>query len=74
MLAGSGSGYKTATIPLPSKYTPKQNMAALGCADFSAQFSMYVELKTDGKLYLAVSYTNGMNSYGVNKFGTILYF
>lgn len=73
-MTASGNGYQRASISLLSKYTPKQNMCALGCADFSAQFSMYVELKTDEKLYLNASYTNGMNSYGVNKFGAILYF
>ena len=72
-MIASGNGYKSASISLPSKYTPKTNLYAIGHADFSAQFSMYIELKTDGKLYLTASYYSGMNSYGVNKISVMLY-
>lgn len=57
-MTASGNGYKNVSIQLPSKYTPSVNMCAIGEADFSAQFSVYVELKTDGKLYLTASYAN----------------
>lgn len=72
-MIASGNGYKSASISLPSKYTPKTNLCAIGHADFSAQFSIYIELKTDGKLYLTASYYSGMNSYGVNKISVMLY-
>lgn len=72
-MIASGNGYKSASISLPSKYTPKTNLYAIGHADFSAQFSVYIELKTDGKLYLTASYYGGMNSYGVNKISVMLY-
>lgn len=72
-MTASGNGYKSASISLPSKYTPKTNLYAIGHADFSAQFSVYIELKTDGKLYLTVSYYNGMNAYGANKISVMLY-
>ena len=69
----SGSGYKSVSVSLPSKYTPKTNMNFIAHADFSAQFSVYIELKTDGRLYLTASYYNGMNAYGVNKIMGMLY-
>lgn len=72
-MTASGNGYKNVSIQLPSKYTPSVNMCAIMVADFSAQFSVYVELKTDGKLYLSASYNNGMNSYGTNKASGIFY-
>lgn len=72
-MTASGNGYKNASVQLPSKYTPSVNMCSIGAADFSAQFSVYIELKTDGKLYLTVSYHNGMDSYGVNKISGMLY-
>lgn len=72
-MTASGNGYKSASISLPSKYTPKTNLCAIGHADFSAQFSIYIELKTDGKLYLTASYYGGMNAYGVNKISVMLY-
>ena len=72
-MIASGNGYKSASISLPSKYTPKTNLYAIGQADFSAQFSIYIELKTDGKLYLTASYYNGMNAYGTSKISVMLY-
>lgn len=72
-MVASGNGYKSASISLPSKYTPKTDLCAIGHADFSAQFSVYIELKTDGKLYLTASYYGGMNSYGVGKISVMLY-
>lgn len=72
-MTASGNGYKNASVQLPSKYTPSVNMCSIGAADFSAQFSVYIELKTDGKLYLTVSYYNGMNAYGVDKISGMLY-
>lgn len=72
-MTASGNGYKNVSVQLPSKYTPSVNICAIGAADFSAQFSVYIELKTDGKLYLSVSYYNGMNAYGVNKIYGMLY-
>lgn len=72
-MTASGNGYKIASISLPSKYTPKTNLQAIGHADFSAQFSTYIELKTDGKLYLTVSYYNGMNAYGMYATSVMLY-
>lgn len=72
-MTASGNGYKNVSVQLPSKYTPSVNMCFIGAADFSAQFSVYIELKTDGKLYLTASYYNGMNAYGVNKISGMLY-
>lgn len=72
-MTASGNGFKTASVQLPSEYKPKTNMYFNGLADFSAQFNMRVELKTDGKLYLTVLYWNGMNAFGSNKFGGMLY-
>lgn len=72
-MTASGNGYKSASVSLPSKYTPSVNTYSIGAADFSAQFSVYIELKTDGKLYLTASYNNGMNSYGINKMSGMLY-
>ena len=72
-MIASGNGYKSASVSLPSKYTPSTDVHFLCHADFSAQFSIYVELKTDGKLYLTASFANGMNAYGVNKIFGLLY-
>ena len=72
-MIASGNGYQRVTISLPSKYTPSTNTYFIGLADFSAQFSVYVELKTDGKLYLTASYYNGMHEYGANKISGMLY-
>ena len=72
-MSASGNGYKSVSVSLPSKYTPKTNICSIAHADFSAQFSVYVELKTDGKLYLTASFANGMNAYGVNKIMGMLY-
>ena len=72
-MTASGNGFKTAYVQLPSEYKPKTNMYFNGLADFSLQFNMQVELKTDGKLYLTVLYWNGMNAFGSNKFGGMLY-
>ena len=72
-MSATGNGYKSASISLPSKYTPKTDLYAIGHADFSTQFSIYIELKTDGKLYLTASYYNGMDAYGTNKMCVMLY-
>ena len=72
-MKASGNGYKDASVQLPSKYTPSVNMYSVGVVDCSAQFSVYIELKTDGKLYLTASYYNGMNLYVVNKISGMLY-
>ena len=72
-MTASGNGYKNVSVQLPSKYTPSTNTYFIGLADFSAQFSVYIELKTDGKLYLAASYYGGMSEYGVNKISGMLY-
>lgn len=72
-MSASGNGYKKASVQLPSKYTPSVNVCSIGAADFSAQFSVYIELKTDGKLYLMASYYNGMDRYGIHKIYGMLY-
>lgn len=72
-MSASGRGYKSESISLPSKYRPKTNVYFVGVADFSAQFSIFVELDTGGKLSLNVSYYSGMNAYGVRKISGMLY-
>lgn len=72
-ISASGNGYKSVSISLPSKYRPKTNVYFVGVADFSAQFSVFVELDTDGKLSLNASYYNGMNTYGTRKISGMLY-
>lgn len=72
-MSASGNGYKSASISLPSKYRPKTSVYFVGVADFSAQFSVFVELDPDGKLSLNASYYNGMYAYGVRKISGILY-
>lgn len=72
-MSASGNGYKSASVSLPSKYRPKTYVYFVGIADFSAQFSVSVELDTDGKLSLSASYYNGMYSYGVRKISGMLY-
>ena len=71
--SASGNGYQNASVSLPSKYIPNIPISVVALADFSAQFAMSIEIKTDGKLYLTVSYTNGMNSYGINEVSGILF-
>lgn len=72
-MSASGNGYKSASISLPSKYRPKTNVYFVGVADFSAQFSVFVELDPDGELSLNASYYNGMSAYGVSKISGMLY-
>lgn len=72
-MSASGNGYKSVSISLPSKYTPKTSVYFVGVANFSAQFSVFVQIDPDGKLSLNASYYNGMNAYGVNKISGMLY-
>lgn len=72
-MTASGNGYKSVSVSLPPKYRPKTNVYFVGVADFSAQFSIFVELDTDGKLSLNASYYSGMNAYGVRKISGMLY-
>lgn len=72
-MSASGNGYKSVSISLPSKYRPKTKAYFVGVADFSAQFSVFVELDTDGKLTLNASYYNGMYAYAVRKISGMLY-
>ena len=72
-MIASGNGYKSVSVSLPPKYTPSANTCFIGISDFSAQFAVSVELKTDGKLYLTATYYNGMNSYGTAKMSGMLY-
>lgn len=72
-MTASGNGYKSVSVSLPPKYTPSENTCFIGVSDFSAQFAVSVELKTDGKLYLTVTYYNGMNAYGTCKMSGMLY-
>ena len=72
-MSASGNGYKSASVSLPSKYRPKTNVYFVGVADFSAQFSVTIELDTDGTLSVNASYYNGMYAYGVRKISGMLY-
>lgn len=72
-MSASGNGYKSASVSLPSKYKPKTNIYFIGVADFSAQFSVFIELDQDGKLSVNASYYNGMHAYGVRKISGMLY-
>lgn len=72
-MTASGNGYKTVSVSLPSKYAPSTNTHFIGASDFSAQFAIGIELKTDCKLYITATYYSGMNSYGVARMSGMLY-